>query len=290
MISIIVCHRNPVLLTQLRQNIAETIEASYEIIVVDNLRGDFGLCEAYNRGACRSQFDYLCFAHEDILFRTLGWGKILMDILSDETIGLIGVAGGKYKPMNVSSWWDTHGNVSRGQVVQYSESEGKTSHHCNNPECEKTADVVSLDGLFLATKRQIWQQIPFDAATFVGFHFYDIDFAGAISRHHRVVVSYEVVIEHLSEGSISQDWLESAVAFNKKWQKQLPFRTENLRKIDCLKSEIIASGRMIKRCHEEHYPAISLLRCALAYRRIYPVLVFALGWVLYITRLKNQED
>ena len=152
MISIIVCHKEVSRLNELRQNITDTIGVPHELIVINNQASTFGICEAYNRGAQQTQYEYLCFVHKDILFRIHAWGPAILALLPESTVGLVGVRGSEYKALSVSAWWDGHGNTMRGQIIHRRATGTGTIHHCYNPKNEKRADVVSLDGLFLATQ------------------------------------------------------------------------------------------------------------------------------------------
>ena len=286
MISIVVCHRNPELLCQFRDNVAETIGVAYEIVVVDNRAGALGICEAYNRGAVRSRFEIICFAHEDILFRTSDWGQKVVSTLSDKSIGLIGVIGSKYKVMSVSAWWDAHGKMIWGQVIQTHDS-GNVHHHFNLTGM--LSDVVSIDGLFMATRKPVWQEHRFDAVTFNGFHFYDVDWSASISKHFRVVV-VDIVIEHLSGGNTNRAWLDSAIAFQKKWKHRLPYYTGSLSMVDQAKSEVLAVARMIKYCRNETYPIAWILWPSLSIHRPYSAVVWIFGWAFYCIKLKNQDS
>ena len=95
MLSIIISSYQPHYYQALEKNIAETIGIPYEVIKVDN-PGKMGICEAYNHGAQKAQYDYLLFLHEDVLFETQNWGKELIELLNLENCGVIGVAGTDY--------------------------------------------------------------------------------------------------------------------------------------------------------------------------------------------------
>src|SRR5689334_15986246 len=97
MISIIVCSRSLQLFNKLSINVETTIGVPYEIIKIDNSNKSYSLCKAYNIGAKQSKYSYLCFVHEDVLFRTINWGMRLIEHLSQTNAGLIGVAGAVYR-------------------------------------------------------------------------------------------------------------------------------------------------------------------------------------------------
>ena len=94
MISIIICSRNKFLNDILAKNIQDTIGVVYEIILIDNSDNIYSIFSAYNEGINRSQYPYICFIHEDIMFRTSRWGNLICESFkSDQTIGMIGVIG-----------------------------------------------------------------------------------------------------------------------------------------------------------------------------------------------------
>ncbi|WP_066406953.1 glycosyltransferase [Flavisolibacter tropicus] len=229
MISIIICSKSPALLEQVSQNIAATIGLPYEIIAVDNTKGEYGICAAYNRGAKKSNFECLCFMHEDILFHTQNWGNAVVDLLADPSIGLVGVIGSKYLVNAPAHWWGGGIDLCRRHIID-GYPDGKQEYVLQNPDNESISDVVAVDGVWLCTRRHIWQEHPFDEQTFPWFHFYDIDFSAQVFQNYRVIVTYNVLLEHFSRGNIDQSWVKSAIAFVKKWRRQLPLETKPLPK------------------------------------------------------------
>ena len=77
MISFIICAASPALLENLRKNIHETTGVEFELIIVENYDNRYNIFQAYNIGVKRSQYSILCFLHEDVLFVTPGWGKMI---------------------------------------------------------------------------------------------------------------------------------------------------------------------------------------------------------------------
>ena len=68
MISIIICCRIQTINKDLSENIKNTVGCDYELIVIDNSQNSYSIFEAYNLGIERSNGDYLCFIHDDILY------------------------------------------------------------------------------------------------------------------------------------------------------------------------------------------------------------------------------
>src|ERR1700744_2986719 len=120
MISIIVCSVNEELFRKFEKSVADNIGVEFEIIKIDNTGNRYGICEAYNKGAASAKFEYLCFAHEDILFRSDNWGQVLIKAFEgDEHIGVIGVAGSKYKSLAPSGWPTGNAKADRYQLIQH---------------------------------------------------------------------------------------------------------------------------------------------------------------------------
>ena len=67
--------------------------------------------------------------------------------------------------------------------------------------------MQSLDGMLFAARREAAGKVGFDAATFDGFHFYDLDFT---YRAHRaglpVAVTTGVTAVHASRGRFDDSW------------------------------------------------------------------------------------
>lgn len=221
MISLIICSRDAAALAAVSQNITATIGVPYEVLAIDNSQGKYGICEAYNLGAARAQYELLCFMHEDVAFHTPDWGAIVAEILADHSIGVIGVAGGMHVLNAPSGWWSVYEH-QRMQVIQTTPAYPR-SLDIINPLQEELADVAAVDGLWLCSRKAVWEQHPFDEQTFPAFHFYDLDYCTQVFQHLRICVTFRILVEHFSTGSINTGWLLTALQYQRKWQKRLPF-------------------------------------------------------------------
>lgn len=223
MISIIVSSYREGLFTALSRNIEDTVgDIDYEIVKIHN-PGIMGLCKAYNQGAIKAKYNVLCFFHEDILIHTPNWGAKIINHLKQVNVGAIGVAGGAYKSSLPSSWSNL--KPYRGlNIIQRFKDENRVSErflvNCND---DKRFQVVSLDGVFICTTKEVWKQHPFDELNFTGFHGYDIDFSLNVSQNYNVYVIYDVLVEHFSEGLPDKNWMEAAMTISSKWKQILPF-------------------------------------------------------------------
>ena len=96
MISIVICARANDINEALKENIQNTIGVPYELIVIDNGKNEYSIFSAYNKGVTLSNYDIVCFMHDDISFETMGWGNIVTTQLQKFNVGAIGVAGAPY--------------------------------------------------------------------------------------------------------------------------------------------------------------------------------------------------
>ena len=88
MISIIVCYINPAKVEAFRANVLETIGLPCEFIFYDNRETGYSITHVYNLCAEKAKGEYLCFAHEDIFFRTPNWGERIVSLLQKPTTGV----------------------------------------------------------------------------------------------------------------------------------------------------------------------------------------------------------
>lgn len=231
MISVIICSINPQLLAAVEQNISETIGVPFEIIATDNRNSPVGISEVYNRGAARAKYDVLCFMHEDIIMQTPNWGNVVLNLLQPQTgIGLVGVAGSYLKTISPSGWGNATGYTDCINIIQGFKDKGAEFNRLDikNPFGKEKIEVAALDGVWLCTTKDIALKTKFDQQNFSGFHCYDLDFSLTVGQHHKVVVTYEVLLTHLSEGSYTRAWMMETLKLHQKWKSSLPVITANI--------------------------------------------------------------
>ena len=197
MISIIICSRTREIPSLLRDNIEATIGCEYELVVIDNSSNQYDIFHAYNEGVRRASGDILCFAHDDILFRSDNWGTPLQHHFNtDVSIGLIGV-GGTHFLSSYPIYWslcpfisEHHLHNDHGRIIT-----------CFNEDyfLEKSplAEVVAVDGLCMFVRASLFPSINFDTESYSGFHAYDMDIClQVIAQGYRVMVCRDMVVEH----------------------------------------------------------------------------------------------
>ncbi len=220
MISIIICSINSALFDQVSKSIAETIGIDYELIQIDNTITNYGICKAYNLGANKAKFPYLCFLHEDILIRSNNWGtEIVKFFEQNQQVGVVGVAGSEYKSLVPSVWAQGLYNTDHANLIQHYR---KTVSMHKETAGNQFSEVKTLDGVLLFTTAKVWEKHPFDEVTFDKFHCYDLDFCLQIGQHYQLFVYNNLLIEHFSSGSLNKDWVHYSIKLAEKWSNLLP--------------------------------------------------------------------
>lgn len=246
MISIIVCHRNRELLKEFKLSVENTIGVNYEVVVVDNRENKYSIFEAYNLGVEKSNYDLICFAHEDLIFHTKNWGQRVAEHFNDDSTGIIGVVGGNALPKCPAPWWNNsllndhliyniqHWN--EGFVPKQSVNSKPYNIHQNctfenhNPFNELKTKAVAIDGLWMSARKSVFETCKFDSDTFKGFHCYDTDICLQIGQNYDIYVVYDILIEHLSMGSVTESWAKEVEKLADKWIDKLPVFAKEVEK------------------------------------------------------------
>ena len=249
MISIIICSRHSDISDEIKRNISETIGVDYELVVVDNSCQKYSIFSAYNYGLSLAKGDLLCFMHEDILFHTKQWGKLLLSYFEKYTnVGMVGVAGTHFLPQMPAAWWDTE--IRSGQLLQGGFDNGDykiVSKDIWEDYKSEPTRVVSVDGLWMCFQRNVFDFIKWDDNTFNGFHGYDTDISLQVWEvGFEVHVFWDVLIEHKSCGVSGIDFYKSLDLLYSKWRCSLPIT----KGVDISKSELQARTRIAELRHE----------------------------------------
>ena len=221
MLSIIICSTQPDISDSLKKNIKETIGVDYELILIDNSKKQHTIFSAYNLGINKSKYTYICLMHQDVFFHSENWGLTVCEHLKDKNCGLIGVSGGTTVPRIPSPW-------SFYEITGFLLQSDK---NVTIPELQISGDfndknfknVITLDGVFLCARKELFKNIGFDEIVFKGFHCYDIDIC--LQSHfegfqNRVVNN--ILLEHRSKGKLDRQWVENSMLLCDKWRKMLP--------------------------------------------------------------------
>lgn len=223
MISIIICSRTPVLSLELSENIDKTIGTEYQIVTIDNSRNQYNIFTAYQEGVRRAIGEYLCFVHDDVIFRTDGWGEKIVEHFKEDRVGAIGVAGTHFLPAIPSGWWEPEvvsENILHSMNVS---GEGVMELSVKDEYKGITDELVAADGVFLCIRRSLFDKISWDVQTFSGFHGYDLDIClQVLSAGYSVKMAWDILLEHHSFGNYSMSFLQAIQKVYDKWKDYLP--------------------------------------------------------------------
>lgn len=252
MLSIIICSISLERLQAVKRNIQKTIGVEYEVIAIDNREKKWPIAKAYNYGAQKANYPYLFFVHEDIMFHTMNWGGFIEHKLAEPDCGVIGFAGGKIMLRGYSGWNQFYAWVC---CHLYQDDNGLARFDVFNTYLEHPfEEVVTLDGLGMFVRKDIWAKYQFDEKLLTGFHCYDIDFslqiAAAKCYRNYVCCSNQVLIQHFSQGSYNTQWFADTIRlFNNKWNKILPIMVDgwNMSEKDKKKHEEKISYEFMKK-------------------------------------------
>ena len=221
MLSIIVCSRNKTLPSDFTENIRNTVGIDYEMIGIDNSENNYSIFSAYNTGFAKSKYPYVCFVHEDVLFRTQNWGEKIIAHLQEPNIGILGLAGSDLVTRIPGS---CSGKTSCINIIQSDKSGKKPSVKSFYPEnfSQSKHSVILLDGVLLCMKRDLMEKLKFDEQI-GGFHGYDFDIAlQSVVAGYTNYVIYDVELEHFSRGHFDGKYIRNLIAVFKKWETYLP--------------------------------------------------------------------
>lgn len=233
MISIIISTHKPECFEAVKASIEKTIGVAYEIIGVEN-HARYSICEAYNIGESQTKYPYLCFVHEDVLFKTIDWGKRLISILeADSSIGLVGIAGTKFKSTYPTGSWGQSSflrKYKRGHVFVYTDDLVEQHiEYDDSKEPKLFEEVVCVDGVFMFTKKEIYQSCRYDDTVFTNFHGYDLDFSlQVLFQSYKVIVYRGIELIHLSQGNYTPYFTLANRLIQKKWKQKLPVASKDL--------------------------------------------------------------
>ncbi|MDB5279444.1 MAG: hypothetical protein JWR61_4399 [Ferruginibacter sp.] len=224
MISVIICSINKTFAGQVQKNIAETIGVVWEAVVIENTVTPQSLTSVYNLGAAKATYDFLCFVHEDVIFKTQNWGLKLIDYFqNDQQLGLVGIAGSKYKSRVPSGWATGIAKIDCCNITHLDSKGNQQQMYFNPVSGSLTQEVVVLDGVLLCCPKKVWEVVRFDDILLKDFHLYDLDFSFRVAEKYKVLVSFEIDMIHLTEGgNFSDKWLEATLAWHKKMSAKLP--------------------------------------------------------------------
>lgn len=209
-VSVICCSIQPERLARLQQNLTDLFgDADWELVHIGDARS---LCEGYQRGIDKSRGELLVLCHDDIAIHAEDFRARLQAHLKH--FDLIGPAG-TTRCTGPAVFWSgpTH---AHSWVIHRDGDALKPS--LGSGYGPVVPGAQALDGLLIAGRRAAIEQVGFDATTFDGFHFYDLDFTYRAYRAGlRIGIAQDLLVEHHSRGGFDANWRHYAERFRAKF-------------------------------------------------------------------------
>ena len=203
-------------------HIKNTIGCNHKICRYVN-NNEFSLPEIYNKALSEhhTEDSIFVFIHNDILFKTNNWGRVLLSKFNSYNYDIIGLAGTASLGED-GIWWTEkpklYGIVNHTDGFREWESGF-------SPSFSGIKDVVAIDGVFIAVNPDTIIH-KFDES-YKGFHFYDISFCFPNYLDGcNIGVTTDIRIIHKSVGITTPEWEENRKKFIDENKDELPITTD----------------------------------------------------------------
>jgi GT2 family glycosyltransferase len=162
------------------------------------------------------------FSHDDIEIISEDFAsRLLRHLSSHDLAGVVGTSRLAGTSWIAAGWPQLH-----GCILHPNHSGPGHVFDCYGPNPRDP--VQAVDGVLIAVNRRVCEAIPFDEATFDGFHFYDLDFSyRAFLEGFRTAVAWDVLIRHDSVGRNDGGWQKYAKLFLAKHGSHMTLATRS---------------------------------------------------------------
>ena len=186
----------------------------YELIRIADAKS---LAEGYQRGVAQSSGEFVVLSHDDIEIISAKPAELIRTRLAK--IDLFGVAG--TTRLIDSKWLSAGPPYIFGQILH--SAHNQLGINIFGAPRRVVPNIQACDGVILCARRSVFDVVQFDAATFDGFHLYDIDFTFAAHLAGlKLAVCNDLCVLHRSTGSYNQSWETFDQRFMEKRRSQLP--------------------------------------------------------------------
>jgi hypothetical protein len=211
-VSIVVCSIDEARLAKMRASFTTALAGrDHEFIVIRDARS---LAEAYTRALDACRHEIVVFSHDDVELLSPRPFDFLVDALRRHDI--VGLAGSR-QVCGPAVMWAGHPHV-HGWIAYPAHAAAGWDASLFSLECGLLSGMQALDGVLFATRREVARGVGFDAKTFEGFHFYDLDFTyRAHLQGLRLAITTDVVAVHASSGNFGDAWRRDAGRFTAKF-------------------------------------------------------------------------
>ena len=215
--SVITCSADDTRFAAVEANLKKVLAAEeFEIIRIPDARS---MAEGYTRGVAQSKGETIILCHDDIEVLEQELPRKLRRAL--EHADIIGVAG--TAKLCGAKWVSAGPPNLYGQIIQLcKDPPGFFDVISWSAPMRIVVGLCALDGVFLCTTRRVLDAVPFDPATFDGFHVYDVDFTfSAFRKGFGLAVCTDLPILHRSYGEFDETFNRYAARFREKYRGQL---------------------------------------------------------------------
>lgn len=205
------------------KHIENTIGVKHRVVCYPNFN-QYSLPELYNTAVNEYSADniVMVFCHNDIIFQTKNWGKLLLTKFNSTDYQIIGVAGTTYLH-ETGVWWQDKSKMVG--VVEHTDGYNRWVSEYSKPQAGKIQPVVAIDGLFMAIDCDVLEK-HFDE-DFRGFHFYDLPICvNTYQDGFNIGVTTDIRILHNSIGEVNEQWETNRLQFSEKYKEDLPLKLD----------------------------------------------------------------
>jgi glycosyltransferase involved in cell wall biosynthesis len=222
MISVITYCRHPESNAVQERNVAKTVGAEYEYLVVDGSKGPLRFAAAYNWAIAKARGDIVIFIADDCYCMNMNWGPAIAGKFAhDPSLGIVGVAGTQYLFADKYSWTAAGKPFVKGRIVYHLQNGDFFAAVFSNEKGDY--EVVVCDGCFFAVRAEVFKNIRFDENIFQGPYFHDLDFCLQMrALQARLIVTSEVTVKKRSQPVFEEEWQEAGTLFLQKHRQHLP--------------------------------------------------------------------
>lgn len=228
-VEFITVSRTPQRVQSLQQSIGLAMAGAFahQLTVIDGNTDD--LFTGYNAAAAKTSGEILVFIHDDVqlLANALAFARPFQ-LLQNLDTGFIGAAGSRILD-TTGAWWG--GTLTKEQTFQ--NCRGQIFHAAQNEfgihgliwpgGSAEFGQVLVVDGVMLMCHRRTFNRVNgFDANTYKGFHFYDVD---TTFRAHQLGLknfAAPLPLLHASLGKYDEKWERNRAIFAEKFKAELP--------------------------------------------------------------------
>ena len=202
-----------------KKHIKSSIGCSCDVFCYENYN-QHSLTEIYNKAKKEyyTENSIMVYCHNDIIFKTKNWGRILLTKFNSTNYSIIGVAGSTYIPES-GVWWEDKSKMVG--IVEHTDGIREWVSEYSVEKKGKITDVLLIDGLFMAVD---WDNTENDFnEEYKGFHFYDVSwsFNNWLSGCD-IGVTTDIRILHKSVGAVNEKWEENRKQFVNEFKDELP--------------------------------------------------------------------